>query len=318
MKSAARALKPALRPWNERVAQRDLKYYIFDWDDNILKMPTRIHLERRGPDGRWRPCAVSTSTFALLRNDVRNVRPPGGGWESAFHEFRDRGRRSAFLDHTRRAIRDVQRRRRGAPPSFDIFRRILVEGRLFAIVTARGHHPRSLRRGVELFIREVLTPAERREMIRNLRGYMHSYEGPAHHLRDAGVLKYYLGLNRYHPVTWPQAAGRGRDKAAAPLDTGRAKQLAVRDFVGHVLALLRRAGVERQVSIGFSDDDRGNVRAVEEYIRRELVREFPGVKFVVYDTSESRLPHGRKVIVHGQLDLPLPDRGAAARRAQDE
>ena len=24
-----------------------LKYYMFDWDDNILHMPTRIHLERR-------------------------------------------------------------------------------------------------------------------------------------------------------------------------------------------------------------------------------------------------------------------------------
>ena len=30
---------------NLGVAARDFKYYIFDWDDNILHMPTRIHME---------------------------------------------------------------------------------------------------------------------------------------------------------------------------------------------------------------------------------------------------------------------------------
>ena len=36
---------------NEDVASRDFKYYIFDWDDNILHMPTKIKLEHRGDDG---------------------------------------------------------------------------------------------------------------------------------------------------------------------------------------------------------------------------------------------------------------------------
>ena len=33
---------------NEEVASRDFKYYIFDWDDNILHMPTKIKLEHLG------------------------------------------------------------------------------------------------------------------------------------------------------------------------------------------------------------------------------------------------------------------------------
>ena len=33
---------------NLGVAARDFKYYIFDWDDNILHMPTRIHMEKLG------------------------------------------------------------------------------------------------------------------------------------------------------------------------------------------------------------------------------------------------------------------------------
>ena len=54
---------------NEEVANRDFKYYIFDWDDNILHMPTKIRMEYRPDGGEWRPVEMSTSTFALVRAD---------------------------------------------------------------------------------------------------------------------------------------------------------------------------------------------------------------------------------------------------------
>ena len=57
---------------NYRVGERDLKYYIFDWDDNILHMPTYIHLERRLANGSWVPHLVSTALFAVIRNDTAN------------------------------------------------------------------------------------------------------------------------------------------------------------------------------------------------------------------------------------------------------
>ena len=38
---------------NSAVASRDFKYYIFDWDDNILHMPTKIRMERLQTDGSW-------------------------------------------------------------------------------------------------------------------------------------------------------------------------------------------------------------------------------------------------------------------------
>ena len=74
---------------NYSVADRDLKYYIFDWDDNILHMPTRIHLERKTESGEWIPHAVSTAVFSVIRDDRKNYRPPDGDWEKAFVEFRD-------------------------------------------------------------------------------------------------------------------------------------------------------------------------------------------------------------------------------------
>ena len=84
-----------------------------------------------------------------------------------------------------------------------------------------------------------------------------------------------------------------------------AKEFAIRDFVEHVFHMLRRSGnLNRPVSIGFSDDDKGNVKSVSRYIVGELARRFEGIKFVVYDTSDRTLSKGRKVCVSGQLNLP--------------
>ncbi|MGI6749693.1 MAG: hypothetical protein ACOX6A_04140 [Atribacter sp.] len=94
------------KPYNPDIAKRDLKYYIFDWDDNILRMPTHIHLERRLGNGAWVPHLVSTSLFSVIRNDTKNYRPPGGNWEKAFVEFRDFAHddESKFLKDAREAI----------------------------------------------------------------------------------------------------------------------------------------------------------------------------------------------------------------------
>ena len=61
--------------------------------------------------------------------------------------------------------------------------------------------------------------------------------------------------------------------------------------------------LKRPISVGFSDDDLGNVVAVERYIQEELSKRFPSVKFCVYDTSDPALRDGRKVVVSGQLDF---------------
>ena len=69
--------------------------------------------------------------------------------------------------------------------------------------------------------------------------------------------------------------------------------------------MLRRSGrLNRSVSIGFSDDDVGNVKTVSSFIKEELSKRFEGIKFVVYDTSDRSLSKGRKVCVSGQLNLP--------------
>lgn len=290
---------------NREVADLPFKYYIFDWDNNILHMPTRIHLEKRRADGTWEPIAVSTSFYAVVRNDRENYRPPEGDWEQAFREFRDFDHEpeSKFLTHTREALEPIIEKKQEGGPSFRQFRRALVEGRLFAIVTARGHRAETLRKGVEYFIQQVLTDGEREEMIANLRGYRAAYESDEYDWSDEEVLNAYLDLNRYHAVTSPDFRERmGRTEPGADIQE-EAKQFAIMDFMRHVFRIMRDSGVDKPISVGFSDDDPRNVRAVVEYIEEELHREFPQVKFVVYDTSEPDVPDGRKIVVAGQLEF---------------
>lgn len=293
---------------NLRVAERDFKYYIFDWDDNILHMPTRIHLERRQADGTWAAHSVSTAAFAVVRTDSENYRAPGGDWKNAFVEFQDYADEgeSRFLRDTRAALDKVLSGETQPGPSFHTLRETLVEGRLFAIVTARGHESESLRKAVRLFIELVLTPAEKDEMMANLRGYRASFDGLSAFGTDEEEITYYLSLNRYHAVTNPGFKRWLKQTAGERATPENAKQFAIRDFVEHVIKILSRTGadaIRRPISVGFSDDDLGNVATVERYIQEELARRFPGIKFCVYDTSDPALTDGRKVVVSGQLDF---------------
>ncbi len=292
---------------NYAVAERDLKYYIFDWDNNILHMPTSIHLERRTASGEWVPHSVSTAAFSVIRSDTANYRPPDGSWENAFREFRDLDvdNENIFLRDTRTAIDRVVSGEEKAAPSFETFRTTLIEGRLFAIVTARGHGPDVIRKGVEYFISTVLTADERKTMLGNLRGYIACFDPQQPMTNDQDVLRYYLEHNKYHGVMSPEFRQRmGQPPAASP-NTETGKQFAIKDFVEHVIRIAGERGLDKPISVGFSDDDEGNVIAVENYVRTALAKEFPAIKFVVYYTSDPETPSGRKVVVRGQLSLDL-------------
>jgi len=296
------------KAYNPNIGNRDLKYYIFDWDDNILHMPTYIHLERRLANDTWVPHLVSTSLFSVIRNDKKNYRPPENDWEKAFVEFRDFATddESKFLKDAAQAIDRVLSGSEKAPPSFNTFRQTLIEGRIFAIVTARGHHPATLRKGVELFIKRILSDAERKEMIYNLRGYIVCYDGSKKNqsMSDEDVLDNYLTQNRYHAVTSPDFIAHVKKASVpGPEKAEVRKQFAILDFLDHLFRMIERIGVRKPVSVGFSDDDPANVHAVVTFIREKLAAQFPSVKFVVYDTSDPDIEKGHKIIVTGQLDL---------------
>ena len=301
---------------NASVRGRDLKYYIFDWDDNILCMPTRIHMERLTEDGCWVPHSCSTSVFSVIRKDTEHYRYPQNRRELAFAEFQDERTPlggGGFLEDLDRALDDIYAGHRNKAPSFDTFRKTLIEGRLFAIVTARGHSEDTLRAGVERFIDRVLTPTEREIMLINLRGYSYCFDGVQTFPSQTAVLRKYLNLSCYHAIGSVEFDARMARKSASFVRQEDRKRFAIREFVAHIERIFERTGMDAlrlPVALGFSDDDPHNVAAVQAYIEDELVRHFPTCKFCIYDTSDPG-NGARKVIISGQMELPL-EGGTAA------
>jgi hypothetical protein len=158
-----------------------LRYWAFDWDDNILDMPTKILMDQKvGSD--WKPVEVSTADFAQVRNDVENYRIRNGSPEEAFSEFRDTGSRGseAFIEDVEHCISDSH-----FGPAFENFLECLSEGGIFSIITARGHEPESIRRGVEYIIDNILTQKPGSisgmtmadEMLQNVKKFKYWFEG---------------------------------------------------------------------------------------------------------------------------------------------
>ena len=138
-----------------------LLYYAFDWDDNILNMPTKIHMDHL-VDGEWIPTKVSTAEFAEVRNDKDNWRID---YDIAFNEFRDQGERgdNAFLEDTKSAISQSK-----FGPAWGDFIECLSNGSVFAIITARGHEAPAMRKGIEWIIDNVLTEEHLYQMYNQL------------------------------------------------------------------------------------------------------------------------------------------------------
>jgi len=255
----------------------DLKYYMLDWDDNILFMPTRIHLERDGV-----AVDVTTKEFAEIRTDP-SYKPLNGSWDQAFKGFRDGT--GDFVGDTRKAIAAKE-----FAPSFRAFKTALREARLFCIVTARGHAAKTVREGVEVFIEEAFSDEERREMQKNIQGFnqLAGLEVPADE-----CLTRYLDLNGYVGVSSPgflkifeSHSPPGIDTGASPED---AKTFAVCNFVKETVRLADSLpAATRRIAFGFSDDDKRNLATMRKFLDEELVKEYPNVEFFVYNTSGSK------------------------------
>lgn len=308
-------MKKSLPYVNDAVRTRDFKYYIFDWDDNILHMPTKIKMEHLEDDGSWKPISVSTGTYSLIRGDSEHYRPPQGDWTKAFVNFEDSPDATHFIEDTVAALEKIEHGETPGP-SYQALKKTLREGRLFAIVTARGHSPETLERAVRVFIKYALSEEERAEMMSNIRGYR-AWLGGATEIdfgSDVEELDRYLAKCRYSAVAWEGFLQKMADdpiyneKLTTLPNSARpelAKKFAIRDFVEHVFHTLRRNNLtDRSISIGFSDDDKANVKCVSNYIQSELSKRFESIKFVVYDTSDRAIPKGRKVCVSGQMNLP--------------
>ena len=261
---------------NKILLEFQKRAYSFDWDDNILFMPTRIHLEKRRGKG-WVPVSVSTEEFRDVRNQIgKNFRYIDGDPMKSFRDFRSY---DSFLSDTKEALS-----KNAFGPSFEKFREALSYASDFSIITARGNPPQAIKDAIKLIIDTVLTEEERNQMIANL----HSVS-----------IDQYLNLQDYYPVSSDAFMEKFGVESNAS-DPEIAKTLALKSFVDRVVKAVGKIKDDEEytgLSIGFSDDDLGNIETAEKYIKETLKGLYPDVRFLVYDTSDPNNTKKKRIII---------------------
>jgi hypothetical protein len=207
-----------------------------------------------------------------------------GDTNYSFIEFRDFGPRgtNAFLEDVKTTIKD-----KNFGPSWEVFLDTLKEGRLFAIVTTRGHEPSTIRNAVRYIIENVLKPEEVEEMKQNLKKFNEIFKIEADDLITQYLDEcYFIGLMSKAFFEEFQYAPIG-----PKLNQG--KQDAINKFVNFVRDFAKRTKLP--LKVGFSDDDVNFSKAAKElFMKTEKSLDFPE-NFYVFDTSDPKIKGGIKV-----------------------
>ncbi len=235
----------------DELPQKNVRAYSFDWDDNIMNMPTKIKLLERTPDG-WKNIEVSTEEFAKIRNNT-NFKLT----DDSFNGFIDD---DTFMVDLKTAL-DTK----SFAPSFEKFKEALLYANPISIITARGHKPETLRKGMDLVISYILNEDELNTMIDNIQQEYPELDGE----NIETTLSTYLDSQDYHPVTsniFAEKFGLDNESALNPEEN---KKIALRDYVTKIVQKTKEmVGTEyNKLSIGFSDDDLGNINAITDFIK---------------------------------------------------
>jgi hypothetical protein len=246
----------------QRVPDRNFEnggrsFYFFDFDDNVVFLKTCIYLFARD---NGEEVALSTREFAAISHLVGEP----GEWErfeirdddriGSFRRFRDfpaadrNGRPQPFVEDLVATL---------APgdlwwkaPSWSLFDHAVFNQRPVAIITARGHHPDTVKQGIHILCRD---------------GYL---ANPPN----------YLGV---YTVTHPEVR-RGLGDNGAAMTVPELKKAAIVDSVREAM---KRYGENPHHRFGMSDDDPHNVALILEAMT-ELKQRYPRNAFFVIDTSQ--------------------------------
>jgi len=249
-----------LREGIDEVGAPDEKYYAFDWDDNIVTMPTKIVLK----DDEDREVGMSTEDFAEYRTEIGKEpfeyegHTIVGFADEPFRYFRDKGDKQFIVD--------AMLAKPG--PAWPDFVEAINNGSIFSIVTARGHHPNVLKQGVYNYIVSNTNGIDSNELVKNLEKYRDLAD--EEEISKSEMIKEYLDMCRFYPVSF------GEGSATNP-EEGKIK--ALKEFVNYVKdiskKIQKKAFLKNKISnyfvpkIGFSDDDLRNVDVVKKHFEKD-------------------------------------------------
>jgi hypothetical protein len=203
-------------------------FYFFDLDDNILHLDTQIFFFHKHTKNER---AVSSLEYAR----ALPVLGKPGPWEDfeinpdpvkgSFRSFRDQPGERTFETDLARALEKHEFDWKG--PSWNFFYYAVLNQRPISIITARGHHPDTIRRGFIHLVDQRLLP-----QVPN----------------DIGI----------YPVSHPETRASLGDPAQK-MSIGELKKIALIDVIEKAM---QRYGFNPYHRFGMSDDDPHNLHNV--------------------------------------------------------
>ena len=252
-------------PASKSKPQKDLSFYFFDFDDNIMFVETPILIRDRNTK---QVTKVSTAEFAKIRGEFGK---PGKYldmevFEDTYSHFRDiaadqmkPGGVQHFIADVRKAIAnnsDAWQR-----PAWPLFVHACKEQRPVAIVTARGHSPETLKAGVRVLKEKGLIA------------------------REPNYLAIYAVGNSQVAAELMASVKDAKDQqhlAALPDKTSALKRVAIRRAVD---SAMEQYGSKPEHRFGMSDDDPQNVDLIIKAMC-DCKHKYPDKRFFVINTHE--------------------------------
>lgn len=247
-------------------------FYFFDLDDNLLHLPTTIVIFSK-KDGA--PKELSTEDFASIKEEFNNSKSPWFAYETrftngfnSFMNFRDqpinsRTEEPQLIHDLKRALDNPQLEWKG--PSWNFFAYAVENSRPISIITARGHHPNTIKRALNHLVQS----------------------------RDLLAHPNYLGV---YPVSHSTTRVELGDQHET-LTVAELKKKAIHQSVKDAFDCY---GYNPHHRFGMSDDDEENLRLILEAFR-ELKKEYPENAFFAFNTHGRKLQK-LEVTLDGHVD----------------
>jgi hypothetical protein len=237
-----------------------MKYYAFDWDDNLMFMPTKIYLK----DDKGKSVGMSTEDFAEYRTEIgKEPFEYEGHTIVSFDKepFRDFG-----VLGDKQFLKDSMTAPTG--PAWSDFVEAINNGSIFAIVTARGHTPSMLKEAVYKLIKQNKHGLDSNQLAKNLLKYRDLADEEK--LSKDQLIRSYLDMCRFHPVSFGEGSATNPEQG---------KINAMEEFVSYVKnlshSLQEKAFMKNKISnyftpfIGFSDDDVRNIESMKKHFDKK-------------------------------------------------
>lgn len=234
-------------------------FYFFDFDDNVAFLTTPIYIFHNETK---KELALTSGEYAQVHHEVGRSGPYRDYFMNyddaigSFRNFRDRdhslldrlkSKRQIFVEDLAHALGRSEFEWKG--PAWDTFFHAVYNKRPLSVITARGHHPETIKKGIELLIEH---------------GHLHTK--PNYHT--------------IYPVSHPDVR-RSLGDVDLKMDVATLKKLAIRKSVEKAL---REYGAEYPHRFGMSDDDPKNIQLIVEEMA-SLKKEFPHLGFFVIETK---------------------------------